>query len=576
MKTNLTRRQLLTRIAAVGGAVPLAKAMGILGVMPLSNSASAHDVPEEINPALGAGKTVAIIGAGLSGLAAAYELSRQGFECHIFEADKRPKGRTFTVRPDGSPDSWYQEATPSEYGGERTKEICTFDEVDGRGTLYFEAGAGRIPAHHRTVLHYCREFGIPLESYIFATRSNLVRSDGFNNGDPVQLRQFKHNLRGYLAEMFRTADPIRLNGAVSDEEAQKLMDELAKQFGELDDDFVYDAEGHSRSRAGYSIQPGAGNQKGEQFKPFAFTDLLQAQDIWDHQLYNDMRYYWQTSLLQPVGGIDQIAETFLRQPANEGRLIGNLVQLEHRVQGINITNDNVTITYQRVNHLGETVGEPEKTRVFDYCISTIAPSLLHQTTNNFSSDFQYALQDGKAVTNVAAGKVAWQSERFWENDDNYIYGGISWTSDFITQIWYPSSGFHNQRGILTGAYVRGNDPATGEAGVRFGKWTQQHRIDIALANGERLHPELNPERGMNDLSKAMTISWQNMAFQDGGWFTAPQDEDQNAQYQVLLNGQNGRFFMGGDAMSYVPGWMEGALTAGQMAANQVASEVRGA
>ena len=561
MTNHLTRRQLLTRIAAVGGAVPLAKAMGIMGLWQLSDNALAGIATDaDVDPNQGAGKTVAIIGAGLSGLAAAYELSRRGYSCEIFEADKRPKGRTFTVRPNGGPDSWYQEA-----GKDRPVEHCSFDEIDGPGSLYFEAGAGRIPSHHRTVLHYCKQFGVPLESYIFGTRSNLVRSENFNDGKPVQLRRFKHNLRGYLAEMFRTADSDRLNGVVSPEEQEALLDSLSKSFGELNDEGRYPESG--ASHAGYSVQPGPGDQPGELFKPFAFADLLKAKDIWESQLYNDMRYYWQTSLMQPVGGIDNIAATFLRQPANDGKLIGQLVKLHHKVTEIRVkrTKGKVEIVHRHVDHQGNLTDKGKYRSKYDYCISTIAPSLLRKTRNDFDRSFKRALKSGNAVTDVHAGKVAWQSDRFWESDKYYIYGGISWTTDFNTQIWYPSAGFNNKRGILTGAYVRG------DAGTEFGQLTREERIARSLEGGINLHPELDPNHSpqYNDLSKAMTISWQNMAFQAGGWFSAPSTDDQKDQYQILLDGQHGRFFMGGDAMSYTPGWMEGAVAAGCMAAENI-------
>ncbi len=33
-----------------------------------------------------------------------------------------------------------------------------------------------------------------------------------------------------------------------------------------------------------------------------------------------------------------------------------------------------------------------------------------------------------------------------------IFGGISWTDDDITQVWYPSCDFHGKLGVLTGTY----------------------------------------------------------------------------------------------------------------------------
>lgn len=563
MKEQLTRREILTRIAAIGGAAPLAKAMGILGLMQATDLAYAKR-SKPTNSKFGKGKTVAIIGAGLSGLTAAYELAQLGFECRIFEADNRAKGRTFTVRPDGSPDSWYQEVG-------RKPEVCNFDEVDGVGSLYFEAGAGRIPSHHRTVLNYCKKFGVKLESFIFASRANLVRSDNFNSGDPVQLRRFKHNLRGYLAEMFRTVDPSLLDQKLTGDEYTALLDELSQSFGDLNDQGVY---GDKLSRAGYQPPgPGAGHQAGEPWKPFAFADLLRAKDIWNNQLFNDMRYYWQTSLMQPVGGIDNIAAAFMRQPTPSGKRVGNLISLSRKVTSIKVNEkrNKVILTSQHVDQLGNHLAKETETFEADFCVCAIAPSLLSKIDNDFASDFNSALVKG--VTNVSACKVAWQSDRFWESDKYQIYGGISWTSDTISQIWYPSTGFHNKRGILTGAYLRSTDA------TKFGSLDHDQRVRLAWKQGSKLHKELNPKsknaqgKPYNNVRKAMTIAWQNMPFQDAGWYDCTAEEHK-PYYDQMLKGQKGRFFMAGDAMSHMPGWMEGAITAGLMAKDNIVKKVK--
>src|SRR5271165_2780554 len=48
-------------------------------------------------------------------------------------------------------------------------------------------------------------------------------------------------------------------------------------------------------------------------------------------------------------------------------------------------------------------------------------------------------------------KVGWQTvSRFWEEENN-IYGGISWTTDIIGQIWYPSEDFNARTAVITGA-----------------------------------------------------------------------------------------------------------------------------
>src|SRR5437588_7612149 len=82
---------------------------------------------------------------------------------------------------------------------------------------------------------------------------------------------------------------------------------------------------------------------------------------------------------------------------------------------------------------------------------------------------------------LAAGKVGWQADRFWETRDQ-IFGGISWTTDVITQIWYPSSGYLGAKGVLCGAYMYG---ATAES---FNAKPVAERLEIAREQGEKLHP----------------------------------------------------------------------------------------
>ena len=77
-------------------------------------------------------KKVAVIGAGLAGLSAAYELTQAGFDVTVLEARTRPGGRVHTLREPFS---------------------------DKR---YAEAGAARIPDSHRWTLKYARLFGLPL------------------------------------------------------------------------------------------------------------------------------------------------------------------------------------------------------------------------------------------------------------------------------------------------------------------------------------------------------------------------------------------------------------------------------
>ena len=101
-------------------------------------------VPEGILAVAGAGleprpqpaKRVIVIGAGLSGLVAAFELRRQGHEPLILEAQQRVGGRVYTLRAPFAPG------------------------------LYAEAGGMRIPRAHDLTLAYCELFGLELRPFV--------------------------------------------------------------------------------------------------------------------------------------------------------------------------------------------------------------------------------------------------------------------------------------------------------------------------------------------------------------------------------------------------------------------------
>jgi monoamine oxidase len=69
------------------------------------------------------------------------------------------------------------------------------------------------------------------------------------------------------------------------------------------------------------------------------------------------------------------------------------------------------------------------------------------------------------------------SERFWEREQ--IYGGISWTAQDITQIWYPSHGIHRKKGVLLAAYIYGGPRAIASP------ICPPRRLELAIRQGRR-------------------------------------------------------------------------------------------
>lgn len=148
----ISRREFLRRGA-------LAVAAAGLSQSPLSSAVRAVVLS-------GPAKKVLVLGAGLAGLVAAYELSKLGHDVAVLEARTRPGGRVHTLREPFS---------------------------DG---LYAEAGAARIPDDHDLTHKYVKEFALPLEPF-YPSRLNTLRFDrGRREEVPIEgfMDAMTHNL----------------------------------------------------------------------------------------------------------------------------------------------------------------------------------------------------------------------------------------------------------------------------------------------------------------------------------------------------------------------------------------------
>jgi len=188
----MTRRSFVANIGRAHGYAAAFSTMQTLGLLAQSPSHKSPSLPGH----LGKGKSVAILGAGIAGMAAAYELRKAGFACTLLEARDRPGGRNWTVR----------NGTKVEFT-DGSVQHC-----DWKSGLYMNAGPARIPSIHRTILGYCEEFGIPLEVEINTSRSTLMQSDSLNGGRPVEQRQVMYDTRGHIAELLaKSIDQRRLD-----------------------------------------------------------------------------------------------------------------------------------------------------------------------------------------------------------------------------------------------------------------------------------------------------------------------------------------------------------------------------
>jgi monoamine oxidase len=530
----VTRRSLLSGMAKLGGAGAVYET---LAAWEFLKSPPALAASLALPAGSGRGKTVAILGAGVSGLTAAYELDRAGYDCIILEAQRRAGGRSLTLR---------RGDTFREING--PLQTCEFDEG-----LYLNAGPGRIPHHHVNVIDYCRRFGVALQPYIFASRANLMHSSTLGNGRTVPVREVLYSLQGHVAELLdKCTRRGELDLPATGTDLERLHDMVAA-FGGLTKvetpgkapSWTYQNES---GRAGLATPPGVATPP-TPIGPMKLEEILRSR-VWEDGILRDASINWQTSLMEPVGGMDHFFRGFLRQPLmRRAGSIEGLIRYGAKVTAIEVAADTVTIAY-------EDRGEA-RTLIADQCISTIPLPVFAKLRTNLPSVFMMTAAK-TAVT--PSGKVGWQAERFWERDAN-IYGGISWTTDIIDQIWYPSSGYLSPKGTLTGAYMRGRKA------MEFNAKPIAERLAIAREQGERLHPGY-----AKYVEHGVAIGWENMEFQLGGWVSedAP---DFGANSKVLAE-PHGRFHMAGDQITFLSGWQEGAILAAHHAVTNIDRQVR--
>ena len=516
---RMTRRFLLRAIGTAAGSAAAYRTMEALGMV-----AASAKTPELVDLAAGSsgkGKRVVILGAGIAGLVAAWELSQAGWDCVVLEADDRVGGRNLTVR---SGDTIHE--------GALRQEVC-FDAEDH---LYANLGPARIPHHHRALLGYCKAFGIELEVFTNDNRAALFHDRDSFAGKPVAARRVMTDVRGYISELLAKAvDRGALDRELTAEDKERVL-AMLQEFGGLKaESFAYEGS----NRAGMRGRDNAGFAGGgEPEPPLDFKELLSS-DFWEYKLHFSQFLNQNPTLFQPVGGMDAIPRAFERR-------VGHLVRLGCHVEQLRRTDTGVRILFRNAQGTRETVEG-------DFAICTIPAPVLKDIPNDFSTTTQQAIQSLEFVESV---KIAFQARRrFWE-EDQAIYGGISWTDQDITQIWYPANGYHRQKGIILGAYIWDREP-----GLRYSGMTGRERLKEALAEGEKLHPGYTTE-----MECGVSRAWLNVPLQKGAW---ARETEPVKQATAVLREPDGPFYFAGSQVTALPGWQEGAVLSVHAALNGI-------
>lgn len=521
MINSVSRREFLQLLGAYAGSSALLKAGSALGWLPGPTQAA---VPELLR-VTGGSRTAVILGAGISGLTTAWELTKAGYQCVVLEASHRPGGRVFTVRSGTVID---------EIGNYQT---CEFDDEPH---MYFNAGAARIPSTHRNVLHYCEELGVELEVFINENKMAWIQDDAMLGGKPIRNIEFSTNARGFLAEfMAKALTKSELNTEFSRDEIETLLG-MIQNFGDLNEDMLYQGS----VRAGYAS--GGFLEHGTQKDIIAFRDLLQTR--LSRNLLSDNEGDTGPILMQPVGGMDRIIYAFTAK-------LSDHIRYQSAVRSVQVKDDGVDVVYEQDG--------VRRSLSADYCFNCIPSHLMTGIDNNFPAEYIQAL---KYIRRGEAYKAAFQAkERFWEKEE--IYGGITWVNAPIQQIWYPTNGIHKHKGIILAAYDYGG-------GMYFTRMSQAQRVEALLTQGEKVHPNYRQL-----VEKPITIAWHRMNNMLGcsARFSRNRDHfstDEESMYHLLQQPLNGRHFMIGDQITQHSAWQESAIRSAHFALSELDKRVR--
>src|ERR1700678_3193710 len=129
----MSRRSLLRLVGSVAGSAVMYRVMMELGYA--GESGYTGPISLEGDPH---GASVLILGAGMAGMCAAYELRKAGYQVKILEYNDRPGGRNWSL-----------------YGGDRYTELGGATQtVQFDQGLYINPGPWRIPHPHYALLDY--------------------------------------------------------------------------------------------------------------------------------------------------------------------------------------------------------------------------------------------------------------------------------------------------------------------------------------------------------------------------------------------------------------------------------------
>jgi monoamine oxidase len=373
----------------------------------------------------GAARKIVIIGAGLAGLSAAYELTEAGHDVTVLEAQQRPGGRVRTLR-DSLPDG-----------------------------LYVDAGATRIPNHHHFTLKYAELFGLTLVPFqpsdlstIYYVRNQRLKAlPGENVEWPYELTPEERSLglngirQKYIWSMLNEI------GDVTD--PNWPSPEILKKYDQMNRSDFWRSRGASEEAVAL-LSLGGINDRIENWSTLFM--------LRNQALNRKLDTYYKIR-----GGTDLLPRAFAQKLAEQIQYGAPVVRIEQDAQSVK------AIFLRRGTH---------HTIIGDFLICAVPFSVQKniEVVPPFSVEKQRAIEQ---LPYLSASKIFLQTkERFWLNQGE---SGFAITDFPIGQVWDITHNQPGKRGILQAFPISLHSR-------RVTEMSEAERITFALDQMEKIFP----------------------------------------------------------------------------------------
>jgi monoamine oxidase len=452
-------------------------------------------------------KKITIIGAGIAGLVAAYELEQLGHHVEILEGSRRIGGRVHTHRFRSGP----------------------------AGPLV-ELGAMRIPTKHRHTMHYIAQLGLTDKVRDFRTlfsedgnyytssighlpvhEATEVMMEDFRRGLPD--KRYSHETVLFGAWLMAIGDaiaPADFRNGLRGDFSLELLD-LVEQV-DLTPFIRRNTREHIDLHAFFAAHPKIRSSRHGRLNRF-IDDILNETS---------------PELVRLEGGMDQLVRRLAER-------VQGSITCGQEVVGLDVGEDGVLVHIRESDHI--------VTRRCDYVLCTIPFSILRRLWLTGLSEAKMA-----AIHEVeywSATKVALHCrEAFWERDG--ISGGASFSSGRIRQTYYPPVESDPACGAaLLASYTLGGDADT------LGCMPATIRHAVVIQELSKMHPELLCPGMVVD---AVSFAWgQNWWSEGAGTVRWGKDTITCEEEQARAAQPENRLFFAGEHCSSTPAWIEGAI-----------------